>query len=297
MYGNNNPNASTIPGVDVRDFRQVFRLIDADNDGQISFKDLRIYFESMGGNVTDAEITEMIRMADLGTDGYVHLSEFSDLFRQFDNQGNESELFTQVSVDMAKIRPELQILGNSSAKEIPEDLVMRFIARLPGSIDNGPWIRRSVIKEIINRRKNLKTDAINEKTFFQLLDIKRTDTGERAFDVLSGHQEIIDIRSMILILGVFVAASCEERTDFACRILDEANTGLLVEEQVQAVVESNFIGIKTDVRSRMDTIMKDSDSNSLLPRKKLLNLAKTQPELLFPQSRINPPRVELEHLK
>jgi Ca2+-binding EF-hand superfamily protein len=297
MYVNNDTSKSNIPGIDVKDLRQVFRLIDADNDGQISFKDLRIYFESIGEVVTDAEITEMIRMADLGTDGYVHLSEFSDLFRQLDNDGNESHLFTQVSLDMSKLKPELQSLTRTGTRDTPEDIVARFITKLPGAIDNSAWIRRSVVKDIIHRKKDIKTDTVNEKAFFQLLNIKRTDSGERAFDVFSNHSEVIDIRSLLLILGVFVAASCEERIDFACRILDEANTGLLVEEQVQAIIDSNFVGIKTELRSRMDTIMKESDSNSLLPRKKLVNLAKTQPGLLFPQSRINPPRIDLQHLK
>lgn len=284
-------------GLDPKFLRHIFRTIDSDGDGQISANDLRSYLESMGETVTDSEINEMIRLADYGSDGIVHLTEFSDLFRQFNADGSENGLYKEVSTEAASLRKDMQSLARASTRETNEDVLKRFVSRLPGAIDSTPWIKRDALKQIIQRRNQLKLDTVSEKSFFDLLGVPRTELGERAYDILSGHLDFLDSRTLILMLGVFVAASCEERIDFACRLLDESNTGLLVEEQVLAIVEANFVGIDTEIQPRMDVIMKESDANSILSRKKIGALAKQQPSILFPTSRMNPPRDEYQYLR
>ena len=285
------------PGLDPKYLRHIFRLIDSDGDGQISANDLRLYLESVGESVTDSEVNEMIRLADYGTDGYVHLTEFSDLFRQYNPDGTENRLFSDVSPESTALRADIQSLMRASTRETNEDVLKRFISRLPGAIDSSPWLKRDALKQVINRRKQLKIDSVSEKSFFDLLGVMRSEIGERAFDIFSGHLDYLDSRTLILMLGVFVAASCEERIDFACRVLDESNTGLLVEEQVLAILEANFIGIDIEIQPRIDSIMKESDSNSILSRKKIGNIARTQPTLLFPNSRLTPPRDDFQYLK
>jgi Ca2+-binding EF-hand superfamily protein len=285
------------PGMDAKHLRHIFRSIDSDGDGQISANDLRSYVESMGESVTDSEINEMIRLADHGCDGFVHLTEFSDLFRQFNPDGTENSLFKDVSSESAAFRSDIQSLMRASTRETNEDVLRRFISRLPGAIDAGPWIKRDVLKQIIQRRNQLKLEAVSEKSFFDLLGVPRSDIGERAYDIFSGHLDSLDSRTLILMLGVFVAASCEERIEFACRLLDETNTGLLVEEQVLAILDANFVGVDADLQPRVDTIMKESDANSLLSRKKIVTIAKNQSGILFPTSRLTPPRDEYQYLK
>jgi Ca2+-binding EF-hand superfamily protein len=284
-------------GLDPKYLRQIFRSIDGDCDGQISANDLRAYLESMGESVTDSEINEMIRLADYGADGFVHLTEFSDLFRQYNVDGTENEIYKELLPESAALRTDIQSLARASTRETNEGILSRFISRLPGAIDSSAWIKRDALKNIIQRRSQLKLETVSEKSFFDLLGVPRSELGERAYDILSSHLDFLDSRTLILMLGAFVAASCEERIEFACRLLDESNTGLLVEEQVVAIVEANFVGVDTAIQPRIDTIMKESDANSILSRKKISNMAKIQPSLLFPTSRLTPPRDEYQYLK
>ena len=94
-------------GLDPKHLRHIFRSIDADGDGQISANDLRSYLQSMGEAVTDSEINEMIRLADYGSDGFVHLTEFSDLFRQYNADGTENQLFIDVTPESTTLRSDI----------------------------------------------------------------------------------------------------------------------------------------------------------------------------------------------
>ena len=279
-------SSHSIPGVDDKDMRAIFRAFDFDKDGQVSAKDLRIFLEAMGEQPSDAEINEMIRMADLGQDGAVHLSEFCDLFRFKPSGDADNEVYDETCKIMASLRLDLK---KGASTYSSDEVLKRFISRLPGSVTGRSFLKKDALKDIISRWKSLKIDQVREKEFYELLRIKKNDTAERAFAVIAKNGESIDIRSFILILGVFVAASCEERTDFACRILDDSSSGLLVEDQIEKLLVANCVGIKSDIRARIEKVMKSSDANSMVSRKQLIQISSTDPGLLFPASRIDFP--------
>lgn len=277
---------SGIPGVDDKDMRSAFRAIDFDKDGQISSKDVKIFLEAMGEQPTDAEINEMIRMGDQGKDGLIHLSEFCDLFRSKTSNGHPNDVFNETCKIMANLRLDVK-KGQSTFT--PDEILKRFVSRLPGSINGKPFIKRDALKEIIARWKTMKVDQVREREFYELLRIKKNDNTERAYSVIVKGADFIDIKTFILILGGFVNASCEERIDFACRIIDDTNTGMLSEEHIEKIIAANCIGIKGDLRTRVEKVMRDSDANSMVSRKHLIQIAQSNPITLFPGSRIDYP--------
>lgn len=48
-----------------------FKVFDKDNSGTISSEELRNVLKSLGENLTDAELDEMIKMADRNGDGHI----------------------------------------------------------------------------------------------------------------------------------------------------------------------------------------------------------------------------------
>lgn len=48
-----------------------FRVFDKDNSGTISTEELRNVLRSLGENLTDAELDEMIKLADKNGDGHI----------------------------------------------------------------------------------------------------------------------------------------------------------------------------------------------------------------------------------
>ncbi|KAJ2846793.1 hypothetical protein IWW36_004174, partial [Coemansia brasiliensis] len=58
---------------------EAFRVFDKNNDGVISAEELRQVMNSLGEKLTDAEIEEMIREADVDGDGQINYEEFAKM--------------------------------------------------------------------------------------------------------------------------------------------------------------------------------------------------------------------------
>lgn len=56
--------------------REAFRIFDKDNNGYISRDELRIVMGNLGENLTDEEVDEMIKEADVDGDGRINYEEF-----------------------------------------------------------------------------------------------------------------------------------------------------------------------------------------------------------------------------
>nr|CAD2126650.1 unnamed protein product [Meloidogyne enterolobii] len=59
-----------------KELREAFQVFDKDNDGFISPFELRFVMQNLGEDLTDFEVKEMIREADLDGDGKVNFNEF-----------------------------------------------------------------------------------------------------------------------------------------------------------------------------------------------------------------------------
>lgn len=270
-----------IPGVDEEDFRRAFKDLDIDKDGLISSKDLRTFLEASGERPTDEEINEMIKLADYGRDGAVHFTEFIDLFKSLTKEGEANEVFEQTVKILSSAQANARDITVSN-----EEFLKHFISRLPGSVQGKPAISREYLREVIFRWKSNRAVAVNFSEFLQLLKTQSSGLSERSFKIIGSQSSAIDIIELILALGAFVAAPVEERVDFACRLLDESSAGFLNETDIVKILNSNFVGVKADIKTRRERIMRECDLNGLVSRKQLSSIAKADPGLFFPASRI-----------
>lgn len=62
-----------------QEMREAFRVFDKDNNGYISADELRYVMTNLGEKLTDQEVAEMIREADMNGDGMVDYNEFIKL--------------------------------------------------------------------------------------------------------------------------------------------------------------------------------------------------------------------------
>lgn len=63
----------------IDDYRDAFRIIDKDNNGFVSTAELRAIYIALGIKISDEEVEEMIREADLDADGVVTFEEFEGM--------------------------------------------------------------------------------------------------------------------------------------------------------------------------------------------------------------------------
>eukprot|EP00917_Polyrhabdina_sp_WS-2016_P004720 GHVP01010881.1.p2 GENE.GHVP01010881.1~~GHVP01010881.1.p2 ORF type:complete len:124 (-),score=23.18 GHVP01010881.1:79-450(-) len=66
----------------VQEMVKAFRLFDEDENGFISFKDLKKVCKDVGENIADDELQEMIEEADRDGDGVVNLDEFIRIMKK-----------------------------------------------------------------------------------------------------------------------------------------------------------------------------------------------------------------------
>uniref|UniRef100_L2G7Q7 Calmodulin n=2 Tax=Colletotrichum gloeosporioides species complex TaxID=2707338 RepID=L2G7Q7_COLFN len=61
------------------ELKNAFKVFDRDGSGTISAEELRHVLKSLGENMTNAEIDEMIQMADKNGDGTIDYDEFASI--------------------------------------------------------------------------------------------------------------------------------------------------------------------------------------------------------------------------
>ena len=67
---------------DAEEIKEAFKVFDKDGNGYISAAELRHIMTNLGEKLTDEEVDEMIREADVDGDGQINYDEFVDMMMQ-----------------------------------------------------------------------------------------------------------------------------------------------------------------------------------------------------------------------
>ncbi|KAL5105091.1 Calmodulin [Taenia crassiceps] len=98
------------------EYRESFDLFDKDKNGRISTKELKAVMSSLGQNVTDAEVRQMIRQMMNSSKPMSDLERLQDAFRVFDKDGNG-----YITVD--EMRQVMCNLGEKLTDEEVKDMI------------------------------------------------------------------------------------------------------------------------------------------------------------------------------
>jgi len=63
-------------------FREAFQMFDKDNDGVITAKELGELMRSLGQNVTETEVQDLLNEVDIDGNGTIELDEFIEMMRR-----------------------------------------------------------------------------------------------------------------------------------------------------------------------------------------------------------------------
>ncbi|KAL8138352.1 hypothetical protein V2J09_004353 [Rumex salicifolius] len=89
--------AESLSEEEIAGLKQMFKMIDADNSGQITLEELKSGLERVGTNLKDSELLELMRAADVDNSGTIDYGEFLAAMLHLNKVQKEDHLFTAFS--------------------------------------------------------------------------------------------------------------------------------------------------------------------------------------------------------
>ncbi|CAI9780266.1 unnamed protein product [Fraxinus pennsylvanica] len=82
---------------EIAGLKEMFKMIDVDNSGQISLEELKIGLERVGSNLKDSEITSLMQAADVDNNGTIDYKEFVAAMLHLNKVQKEDHMFAAFS--------------------------------------------------------------------------------------------------------------------------------------------------------------------------------------------------------
>ena len=117
----------------IAEFREAFQIFDYDGDGCITIKELGIVLRSLGQNISETELIEMVTELDENGDGVIEFKEFLILMTRKMNKAPSEHEFLEAFKDFDKdgnglissheFRIVMTRLGHNLSEEQIEEMI------------------------------------------------------------------------------------------------------------------------------------------------------------------------------
>ncbi|EAT43328.1 AAEL005222-PA [Aedes aegypti] len=140
----------------IEELREAFSLFDTNGDGTITCSELGTVLRSLGKNVSDAEVEELLKEVNVDHEGMIHFPDFvammSIRLRDFNSEEELKEAFRifdrngdgLISAD--ELRAALQSFGEQLAEEEIEELLREADVNCDGQIDYEEFVKMITLK-------------------------------------------------------------------------------------------------------------------------------------------------------
>ncbi|GAB2235613.1 hypothetical protein Droror1_Dr00026043 [Drosera rotundifolia] len=89
--------AESLSEEEIAGLKQMFKMIDTDNSGQITLEELKSGLEKVGANLKESEITHLMQAADIDNSGTIDYGEFIAAMLHLNKIQREDHLFAAFS--------------------------------------------------------------------------------------------------------------------------------------------------------------------------------------------------------
>ncbi|KAG9130960.1 hypothetical protein Leryth_006733 [Lithospermum erythrorhizon] len=89
--------AESLSEEEIAGLKQMFKMIDADNSGNITLEELKVGLEKVGANLKDSEITDLMQAADIDNSGTIDYGEFVAAMLHLNKIQKEDHMFAAFS--------------------------------------------------------------------------------------------------------------------------------------------------------------------------------------------------------
>ncbi|XP_023347175.1 neo-calmodulin [Eurytemora carolleeae] len=150
--------AVTLTDSQLKKFKAVFNRFDEDEDGVVSCKEVGKILRNLGYNPSDAELQEMIRLADKDGSGALDFPEFLNMMKERIKEQNEDD-------DIKNAFKLFDTDGNGYIDRKELRVMMRFI---------GEPVTEDEIENILEEADTDKNGLIDYTEFFALMAPSRS---------------------------------------------------------------------------------------------------------------------------
>jgi len=229
------------------ELREAFDMLDLDRHGYIGPQDIRRVLDLCGeGDVIDAEVREMLRLADSDARGKIDFDEFAEqfvdpppVFRNFDMQKRGV-----ASGPPERRPPSASIASDAFVTDIRGDAVKDIMGKRK--------LTPEFIKQVYQRFVELDVDErgfVSFEDFCFILRRAENDIMRRAFEAFDTDRiGELDLRYFIVGVSMYTTSSTEEKLKFAFMMFDEEQTDQVQAYDVQELFKAIAPHLTDDVR-------------------------------------------------
>ncbi|XP_053112231.1 calmodulin-like protein 3 [Hemicordylus capensis] len=123
------------------EIREAFRVFDKDGNGYISAAELRHVMTNLGEKLTNEEVDEMIKEADVDRDGRVNYEEFVRTFSHFDTDGDGFITRKELGTAMRSLEHVLVHLGEVFTDEKLDEMIKAADTDGDGKVSFQEFVR------------------------------------------------------------------------------------------------------------------------------------------------------------
>ncbi|XP_063725495.1 uncharacterized protein LOC134853428 [Symsagittifera roscoffensis] len=210
--------SSKLTALELEDYREVFNDFDADGSGQVSNEELRKMFQSLGQEVTQKEVKELVAEVDKDGNGEVDFDEFCEMMTKKTAEQGEVDIETELKdvfklfdrnnqgyISFGDLKKCLQMLSIN----LPDDKIQNMMREASSGQDGR------VYYDDFRYMYFCYPDKIEKRDFIEMAkrNLTKLETEEmrEVFDDFdtdgSGTVNIAELRDMLELLGQKVTES------------------------------------------------------------------------------------------
>ncbi|PKI35281.1 hypothetical protein CRG98_044295 [Punica granatum] len=132
---------------EIAGLREMFKIIDADNSGQITFEELKYGLRKSGANLDESEILDLMKSADIDNNGTIDYGEFVAATLHLNKAQREDHLFAAFSyfdrdgsgyITKDELKQACEEFGMEDVR--PEEMIQEIDQDNDGRIDYDEFV-------------------------------------------------------------------------------------------------------------------------------------------------------------
>jgi len=300
------------------EIKQAFDTFDLDQNKFVGAAEIKHILAIIGESASDAEVDEMIRMCDADGDGQVTYDEF---FRMFHNPtapapSSEPEP-RKVRASTTSVPPpppppvpgatggQLQMSGLGGVQNLRGHADLRGVSAqgtenmdaVMEKFSGGKKLKPVYIKKLYKKFKQVDKDGSGTIDYYEFLQVMEEEDHplmRRMFELFdvdkSGN---VELKEFVVGLSNYTSASKQDKLKFAFMMFDEDGSGFIERHELVKILKSTF---RQDQAAAWEVDFEQKATDILIglglgpdgriSYEKFMELAKTQPNLLYPALQI-----------